>query len=194
MQQIVFASHNKHKIEEAQKILGKNFRIITLHDLNCRNEIPETAKTLEGNAILKAQYVYKNYRLNCFADDSGLEINALDNKPGVMSARYAGDGKNDNENIQKVLAQLSGKSDRAARFRTVIAVIINGEEHLFEGTVNGQITEKPAGEAGFGYDPIFIPDQHHITFAQMSANQKNTISHRYLALQQLKLFLDEINP
>lgn len=163
-------------------------QLLSLDDISVNDEIPETADTLEGNAMLKAQYVFDRFGLNCFADDSGLEVTALGNAPGVYSARYAGEQKNDGDNIEKLLHNMQGIENRAARFRTVIALIINGEKQLFSGEIPGTIAHGKQGENGFGYDPVFIPDGHDKSFAQMTAAEKNAISHRAIATQKLLAF------
>jgi XTP/dITP diphosphohydrolase len=193
MQQLVFSTNNHHKLEEVRAILGDGIRLLSLKDINCDEDIPETAETLEGNARLKARYVFENYGFDCFADDTGLEVRALNNAPGVYSARYAGETKDSDANMRKIIAELIGKTDREARFRTVIALIVKGKEYMFEGTVAGQLIEEPRGTLGFGYDPIFVPDGYTETFAEMTAGQKNRISHRGEAVKRLKLFLDEKN-
>jgi non-canonical purine NTP pyrophosphatase, rdgB/HAM1 family len=189
--QLVFATNNQHKLEEVKDILGTDFHLLSLSDINCQEDIPETAETLEGNALLKARYISQKYGYNCFADDTGLEVQALNNAPGVYSARYAGESKDSKENMRKVLKDLEGKDDYSARFRTVIALIIDGKEHLFEGTVKGTIIKEEKGLNGFGYDPIFIPEGYTETFAELGSDIKNTISHRAEAVNQLKQFLHE---
>ncbi|MDP4269392.1 MAG: non-canonical purine NTP diphosphatase [Bacteroidota bacterium] len=189
MSKIVFATNNQHKLEEVSSILEGKVEILSLNDINCFEEIPETADTLEGNALLKARFVKEKYGYDCFADDTGLEIKALNNAPGVISARYAGEQKNAQDNMRKVLTELNGESERQARFRTVIALILDGQEHLFEGIVTGDITETAFGNGGFGYDPIFRPEGYDCTFAELSSNEKNSISHRGRAVQKLIEFL-----
>ena len=186
---LVFATNNQHKLEEVSAILGNSIELLSLKDINCDTDIPETADTLEGNALLKAQYIYNNFGINCFADDTGLEIEALNNEPGVYSARYAGENKNPEANMLKVLDNLREKENRKARFRTVIALILNGKEYLFEGIVNGTIINEKRGESGFGYDPIFVPDTYSQTFAEMGNDIKNQISHRAEAVKKLTAFL-----
>lgn len=188
----VFATNNQHKIDEVLKILGNNFKIMTLNDIGCKEDIPEDGDTLEANALQKARYIYTQYKTNCFADDTGLEIEALNNRPGVYSARYAGSDKDANANMQKVLSELQHEKNRKARFRTLMALIINGKEYLFEGIVNGKIITEKKGLAGFGYDPIFQPDGFDHTFAEMDLIQKNQISHRAQAINQLVMFLKSI--
>ncbi len=192
MKKIVFATNNQHKLEEVREILGNTWEIVSLKSIGCCEDIPETADTLEGNALLKARYVKQHYGYDCFADDTGLEVEALDNAPGVYSARYAGESKDFRANTQKVLQELSGKANRSARFRTVIALIFDRQESLFEGIIDGVITEQPRGNAGFGYDPVFVPSGHTETFAEMGNHVKNTISHRALAVEKLKNYLHEI--
>ena len=189
--QLVFATNNQHKLEEVRDILGKDFHLLSLKDIDCQEDIPETAETLEGNALLKAQYISQKYGYNCFGDDTGLEVYALNNAPGVYSARYAGESKDSKANMRKVLRELEGKNDYSARFRTVIALIMDGEEYLFEGTVEGTLIKEEKGVAGFGYDPIFIPKGYTETFAELGSDIKNTISHRAEAVNQLKHFLHE---
>lgn len=192
MKELVFATNNENKIKEINALLPKSFKILSLKDIGCNEDIPETATTIEGNAILKAQYVYEKYGYNCFADDTGLEINALHGEPGVYSARYAGGDKNSDKNMDKVLQKLSNKTDRAAHFKTVIALIIDGTTTCFEGVVHGEITTEKHGKDGFGYDPIFKPNGHQVTFAEMPLSEKNNISHRGRAVKKLIAFLDLI--
>ncbi|MDR3218109.1 MAG: non-canonical purine NTP diphosphatase [Dysgonamonadaceae bacterium] len=188
---IVFATNNKHKLEEVRDILGASFSVLSLQEIRCFEDIPETAATLEGNALLKARYIKAYYGYDCFADDTGLEIKMLNNAPGVYSARYAGEAKDSKANMLKALSELSGKLDRSARFRTVIALLMEGDEYLFEGTVEGNIIESPRGTAGFGYDPVFVPNGYNETFAELGTDIKNKISHRAEAVKKLKTFLDE---
>ena len=188
---LVFATNNRHKLDEVRAIVGDRVEVLSLNDIECHDEIPETADTLQGNALIKARYIYDKYGLNCFADDTGLEVEALGGEPGVYSARYAGEECSSEANMQKLLHNLTGKSNRNAQFRTVIALIINGEEKLFNGIVKGSITEEKRGDSGFGYDPIFIPEGFSESFAQMSSEQKNSISHRYRATEQLSNYLKE---
>ncbi|MGZ3931213.1 MAG: RdgB/HAM1 family non-canonical purine NTP pyrophosphatase, partial [Bacteroidia bacterium] len=171
--QLVFASSNKNKIKEIRALMPASVNLAGLSDIGCEQEIPETAATIEGNALLKAAFVYNNYNMNCFADDSGLEVLALNDAPGVYSARYASEPKNDLQNIRKLLQNLKGKTDRRARFKTVIALIIGGKEHCFEGIINGTISTEMKGSNGFGYDPVFIPEGRSATFAEMTADEKN---------------------
>jgi XTP/dITP diphosphohydrolase len=186
---LVFATGNQNKAKEIQILMPKTIQILSLNDINCSEEIPETQATIEGNASQKAFYVFEQYKYNCFADDTGLEVEALGGRPGVLSARYAGESKNANANMDKILQELSGVENRKARFKTVISLIVNGKEELFEGIVNGRIAFDKKGEKGFGYDPIFIPDGSDKTFAEMSLEEKNTVSHRALAVNKLISFL-----
>ncbi|KAA6341571.1 Nucleoside triphosphate pyrophosphohydrolase [termite gut metagenome] len=188
-QQLVFATNNPHKLEEVSFILGDKIKLLSLNDINCHVDIPETAATIEGNALLKARYIHENYRLNCFADDTGLEVEALNNEPGVRSARYAGEEKNAQANLLKVLQKLEGMENRKAQFRTVIALLLNGEEYLFEGSVCGEIIKEKRGGSGFGYDPVFMPEGYIKTFAELGNEVKNTISHRAIAVNKLCEFL-----
>ena len=186
---IIFATNNRHKLEEVQAVLGEGFRLVTPRELGITEDIPEEQATLEGNASQKAHYLHDRTGENSFADDTGLEVAALDGEPGVRSARYAGPGHDSQKNMELLLHNMEGKTDRRARFRTVISLILDGEEHLFEGTVEGTIINAPRGEAGFGYDPVFVPDGHGTTFAEMSAEAKNAISHRGRAVAKLVSFL-----
>ena len=188
---IVFATNNPNKIVEIKDLLPEEIQILSLKDINCNEQLPETQNTLEGNAKQKAEFVFTNYGYNCFADDTGLEIEALDNEPGVYSARYAGDDCSPNDNMQKVLQKLEGENNRGAKFRTVIALIMNGKTLLFEGECKGEITKEKAGEKGFGYDPIFRPLGHKKTFAEMTKQEKGAISHRGIATRKLVEFLQE---
>ncbi|MBU3839052.1 MAG: non-canonical purine NTP diphosphatase [Candidatus Phocaeicola faecigallinarum] len=192
MKKLVFATNNAHKLEEIRAILGDKVEILSLNDINCHADIPETADTLQGNAALKAQYIYENYGLDCFADDTGLEVEALNGAPGIYSARYAGGEGHDSEaNMKKLLAEMQDKDNRKARFRTVICLIEGGEEHFFEGIVNGSIIRERKGGAGFGYDPVFMPDGYSETFAEMGNDEKNKISHRARAVQKLCEYLNK---
>ncbi len=182
---LVFATNNLHKLTEIKAILGEQIEILSLNDINCHVDIPETADTLEGNAKMKAKYIYQHYHLDCFADDTGLEVKALNGAPGVFSARYAGEGHDSQANMKKLLEHLKGKTNREAQFRTAICLIENGEEHLFEGLVKGKIIEEKRGEAGFGYDPVFVPDGYDKTFAELGEDIKNQISHRARAVKKL---------
>ena len=190
---LVFATNNKHKLDEIRAILGNKIELLSLNDINCHDDIPETADTLQGNALIKARYIYDKFGINCFADDTGLEVDALGGEPGVYSARYAGEECDPKSNMNKLLDNLTGISDRNAQFRTVIALIIDGEEKLFEGCVKGVISDVKMGEAGFGYDPIFIPEGFSESFAQMSSEMKNSISHRYRATEKLCKYLESIS-
>ena len=189
--ELVFATNNEHKLTEARGIIGDSFRVLSLKDIGCFEDISETADTLEGNALLKARYVKQKYGYDCFADDTGLEIAALNNAPGVYSARYAGDAKDARENMHKVLRKLQNHADRTARFRTVIAFITGGKEYLLEGIVEGIIIDEARGEAGFGYDPIFVPAGYTNSFAELGEEIKNRISHRAEAIKKLKQLIDE---
>lgn len=191
---LVFATNNKHKLDEVRKITAQhNIEVVSLADIHCHDEIPETADTLEGNALQKAQYIQDKFGLDCFADDTGLEVEALDNAPGVYSARYAGSGHDSEANMQKLLQEMEGKTNRKARFRTVIALIIGDKQYCFSGIVNGTITTEKKGENGFGYDPIFIPEGYEQTFAELGDSVKNKISHRAKAVEQLDHFLANLN-
>ena len=190
--EIVFATNNLHKLEEIRQIIGDKFNVLSLKDINCNEDIPETATTLEGNAEIKARYVKEHYGYDCFADDTGLEVEVLDGAPGVLSARYAGDNHDSQANMELLLKNMSGKENRAARFRTVIALLIGEELTLMDGIVEGEITQERAGDSGFGYDPIFKPLESELTFAQMSSEDKNKISHRGRATAKLINKLDNI--
>lgn len=190
MQRLVFATNNAHKLAEMRSILGGSVEILSLADIGCHADIPETAATLEGNALIKARFVADNYHADCFADDTGLEVDALGGMPGVHTARYAYPDRHDPEaNMDKLLCALDGCDDRRARFRTVIALILGGEEHLFEGRVEGTIARERSGSEGFGYDPVFVPEGYTATFAEMGEDVKNTMSHRARAAQRLAEFL-----
>lgn len=194
MQQLVFATNNAHKLEEvAAKIAGK-IELLSLDDIGCHDDIEETGNTFNENASIKSHYIYSKYRLNCFGDDSGLEIDALNGEPGVYSARYAGTHGNHAANMDKVLEKLRGVTNRSARFRTVISLIWDGGEHFFEGTVEGSIRNECSGSGGFGYDPIFEPLGYAVTFAEMSMEEKNAISHRGRAVDKLVSFLSPPAP
>jgi XTP/dITP diphosphohydrolase len=188
---IVFASNNEHKIKEISSITGESMTLLSLKDLNIFEEIPEEEPHLEGNALSKARYVHKITGLNVFADDTGLEVEALGGLPGVKSARFAGEEKNFSANIDKVLSMLGSEKNRKARFRTVIALIYDDKEYLFEGTVEGEIIKERRGSMGFGYDPVFIPAGKSLTFAEMDLPEKNSMSHRARALEKLSAFLQE---
>ena len=188
---LVFVTNNKHKLEEISAILEDKIELLSLNDIHCNADIPETAETLEGNALQKAEYIHQHYGLDCFADDTGLEVTALGGAPGVHTARYA--GNHDSEaNMNKLLAELREKNDRSAQFRTVIALIIKGKEFLFEGIVKGTIATEKAGNGGFGYDPIFIPEGYNVTFSEMGNDSKNHISHRALAVEKLYNYLNSL--
>ncbi|MBC7641124.1 MAG: non-canonical purine NTP diphosphatase [Flavobacterium sp.] len=190
---IVFATNNPNKILEIQSMLPKSIEIISLQSIGCHEDIPETSDTIEGNAIQKANYILENYGFDCFADDTGLEVEILNNEPGVFSARYAGNQKNANDNMDKLLVNLENKPNRKAQFKTVIALNLNGKQHLFEGIVRGEITSSKKGKGGFGYDPIFRPDGFEETFAEIPLELKNQISHRGKATKQLISFLQNQN-
>ena len=187
---LVFATNNKNKLSEIRDILGKDIEVLSLGDINCNVDIPETADTLEGNAMQKAEYIFEHYGMDVFADDTGLEVEALNGEPGVYSARYAGGEGHDSEaNMQKLLRNLADKTNRKARFRTSIALILNGERYSFEGLVNGEIQKEKSGTSGFGYDPIFKPDGYDKSFAELGLEIKNKISHRANAIKKLSEFL-----
>ena len=189
---LVFASNNKNKIKEIKLLIPSNYEILSLEDIGCTEEIPETANTIEGNAILKANYITEKFGYDCFADDSGLEVDALNGEPGVFSARYAGEPKNDSNNTYKLLKNLETITNRKANFKTVICFNLNNKQHLFTGIVNGKINFEPIGEMGFGYDPIFIPDGFTETFAQMSIEKKSKMSHRGKAVSKMIDFLKNL--
>lgn len=188
---LVFATNNKHKLQEVRDIVSDRVEVLSLADIGCFDDIPETADTLQGNALIKARHIYEKYGLDCFADDTGLEVEALGGAPGVYSARYAGEECNSEANMHMLLENLTGISNRNAQFRTVIALIIKGEEMLFNGIVKGTIATEKKGDSGFGYDPIFVPEEHSDSFAQMSSEMKNSMSHRFRATQQLGDYLKE---
>lgn len=190
--ELIFATHNKNKVIEVKSLINQNINLLNLSDINFTDDINETATTLEGNALLKAQTIFKKTNLNCFADDSGLLVDALNGEPGVYSARYAGEQKNDEDNITKLLSNLQGIENRKAQFKTVLALIINGNEYLFEGTMHGKITYEKMGLNGFGYDPIFMPTGYSKTFAELSLEEKSKISHRALALNKMIDFINSI--
>ncbi len=189
MKTLVFATNNAHKLEEVRAILGNDFQIASLKEIGCHDEIPETADTLEGNAMQKAQYIKDKFGMDCFADDTGLEVEALNNAPGVFSARYAGPGHDSEANMKKLLHEMEGKENRKARFRTVITLLLDGKEYTFEGIVKGNIIEEKRGDSGFGYDPIFVPEGYDLTFAELGNDIKNKISHRAEAVKKLSAFL-----
>ena len=190
---LVFASNNKNKIQEIQALVPNIIQIVSLEEIGCIEDIPETADTIEGNAILKANYVTEKYGFDCFADDTGLEVDALNGAPGVYSARYAGEQKDANDNMDKLLSELKDESNRKANFKTVIALNLNGKQNLFTGIINGKIIEEKIGTNGFGYDPIFVADGFDKTFAELSMEEKSTISHRGIAVKELILFLQKLN-
>ncbi|MBI2281341.1 MAG: non-canonical purine NTP diphosphatase [Bacteroidetes bacterium] len=189
MLKLIFATNNKNKIKEIKHLIGNSIELLNLEDIGCLEEIPETADTIKGNAIQKAEYIYKKYGYDCFADDTGLEIEALNGEPGVYSARYAGEQKNPEDNMNKVLEKLKEKSNRKAQFKTVIALIIDGKLTCFEGIVKGEITREKSGSEGFGYDPIFKPKGYDSTYSEMNLEVKNTMSHRAVSTKKLIQFL-----
>jgi XTP/dITP diphosphohydrolase len=191
---LIFATHNRHKVSEVQAMLPAGIHVRSLSDLGCDEDIPETADTLQGNALQKAQFVHERYHCNCFADDTGLEIDALDGRPGVYSARYAGEGCSFDDNVRKVLAELENVplKQRTARFRTVVALVLDGRTYFFEGKVEGLMTLERHGVEGFGYDPIFLPEGYGQTFAEMDASEKNRISHRGRAMAKMVGFLERL--
>jgi len=191
---LVFATNNQNKVNEIKSLLGEGIEIVSLKDIGCNEELPETQETLEGNALQKARYVADNYNVNCFADDTGLEVDSLNGAPGVYSARYAGEQCTAEDNMTKILSELEGKENRKAKFRTIVALILNGKEHSFEGKIDGSITRSKSGSDGFGYDPIFQPNGFDITFSEMSMAEKNAISHRGKAVAKLVAFLKEESP
>jgi XTP/dITP diphosphohydrolase len=188
---LVFATNNQHKLKEIRSILKDRFEILSLKDIGCFDELPETSATLAGNALQKANYVYRKFGMSCFADDTGLEIDAIGGRPGVYSARFAGLNSSYRENVEKVLNEMKGMDNRKAKFKTVIAYISDGEQKCFEGIIEGVITKEPKGNEGFGYDPVFLPEGSTRTFAEMSEEEKNKISHRGRALIKLISFLDD---
>lgn len=190
---LVFASNNKNKIQEIQALVPNTIQIVSLEQIGCTEDIPETADTIEGNAILKANYVTEKYGYDCFADDTGLEVEALNGAPGVYSARYAGEQKDANDNMDKLLSELKDKTNRKANFKTVIALNLNGNQNLFTGIINGKIIEEKIGTNGFGYDPIFVAEGFDKTFAELTMEEKSTISHRGIAVKELILFLQKQN-
>jgi len=189
---LIFATQNQNKVNELKLLMPDSIELLSLKAINCSDDIPETADNLEGNASQKSAYVVSKFNVNCFADDTGLEIEALNNEPGVLSARYAGNQKNSNDNMDLVLANLKNKPNRKARFRTVISLVINGEEHIFEGEAKGEIITEKCGVDGFGYDPIFKPEGYDITFAEMRMTEKNEISHRGKAVRKLVNYLNTL--
>ncbi|MBP7487242.1 MAG: non-canonical purine NTP diphosphatase [Parabacteroides sp.] len=193
MKKIVFATNNQHKLDEVKKITEGLTEIVSLSEINCFDDIPETADTLEGNALQKARYVKEKFGFDCFADDTGLEVEALDNAPGVYSARYAGPDHNSESNMKLLLKNMEGITNRNARFRTVIALLMDGKEYLFDGIVEGVIIDEKRGNSGFGYDPVFVPNGYNETFAQLGSDIKNNISHRAKAVLKLHDFLSKLN-
>lgn len=189
---IVFATNNAHKLDEVRQVVGEEFEIVSLRECGIVEDIPENEPTLEGNALAKARYIYERTGFNCFADDTGLEVDALGGEPGVRSARYATDGHDDEANKRLLLERLQGEENRAAQFRTAVALILGGKEYLFEGVVRGEIALEQHGEGGFGYDPLFFPEGGDLTFAQMSSKEKNAISHRGRAVRKLAEFLQQM--
>lgn len=189
---LVFATNNAHKLEEVKEVVGENFEIVSLDDIACSDDIEETGTTLEANALIKARYIKQKYGYDCFGDDTGLEVEVLNGAPGVYSARYAGNGHDAKANIKKLLQAMDGEKNRTARFRTVIALIMNEKEYLFEGEIKGKIITEERGTTGFGYDPVFVPDGCENTFAELGTDIKNSISHRALAIRSLCDFLKKI--
>lgn len=190
---LVFTTNNQHKLEEIQAILGNSFELLSLKEIGFNAEIPEDHSTLDENARQKAFFIYEKYGYSCFADDTGLEVEALNGEPGVLSARYAGEAKDSQANMDKLLGKLKDEKNRKARFRTVISLVINGEERLFEGIVEGEIITEKRGNTGFGYDPVFLPNGSQKTFAEMSLDEKNQISHRARAVKKLTGYLKELH-
>jgi len=189
---LVFATHNKNKFYEVKNMIPAHIELLSLDDIECFDDIPETEETIEGNALLKARFIKENYKLNCFADDTGLEVEALDNAPGVYSARYAGPENNAEDNISKLLTKMERISNRKARFKTAISLSIDDQEHIFLGICNGKIIKSPLGNKGFGYDPVFQPDGYENTFSEMSLEQKSEIGHRGKAIRKLIEFLSGV--
>lgn len=190
MRTLVFATNNKHKLEEVQAMIGDKFQLRTLKEIGCLDDIPETGHTFRDNASQKSHYIWDRFQMDCFSDDSGLEVDALNGEPGVYSAHYSG-SRDSEENLQLVLSKMGGISKRSARFKCIISIILDGKEHFFEGSVEGEITNSRSGSEGFGYDPIFKPEGYDISFAEMSADQKNEISHRARAVEKLVAFLNQ---
>ena len=188
--ELVFATNNQHKLEEVQQLIGSKFDLKSLADIHCTDDIPETGTTFKENASQKSKYIFDRFALNCFADDSGLEVDALNNEPGVYSARYSGT-RDSQQNLQLVLDKLGKHANRKARFVTVISLIVNGQEYFFEGIIEGKLTTNPSGNKGFGYDPIFIPNGYDVTFSDLDLAEKNQISHRAKAMQKLIEFLNQ---
>lgn len=192
MKKLVFATNNVHKLEEVRAVVGDKFEILSLKEIGCNEDLEEPGETLQENALIKARYVKEKYGYDCFGDDTGLEVDALDGAPGVYSARYAGGDHDSVANMNKLLKELNGAINRKAHFRTVIALIMDGKEYLFEGRIDGAIIEEQRGTAGFGYDPIFMPDGYSLTFAELGSEVKNNVSHRALAVKALCEFLEKI--
>ena len=191
---LLFASNNKNKILEIRKkITNKNITLLSLSDVNFYGDIPETSNTIKGNSLQKAKFINDKYKIDCFSDDTGLEVKSLNGNPGVFSARYAGENSSSNDNMEKLLLEMKGKENRIARFRTIITLILNNDTHIFEGVVEGKIATKKSGEKGFGYDPIFIPKGYNKTFAEIGIEEKNKISHRAIAINKLIIFLNNKN-
>ncbi|MBE9480758.1 MAG: non-canonical purine NTP diphosphatase [Bacteroidetes bacterium] len=193
MKKLIFATNNQHKLEEVSHLIKDNYKILSLKDINCFEEIPETSDTIKGNASQKSHYIFDKFGIDCFADDTGLEIEVLDGRPGVYSARYAGEEHNFEKNMNKVLAEMRELTNRKARFKTVISLIINGEERFFKGIINGVILNEKRGKKGFGYDPIFQPIGYNLTFAEMPLEEKNKISHRAIAVRYLVNYLNKLS-
>ncbi|PRY48876.1 XTP/dITP diphosphohydrolase [Arcticibacter pallidicorallinus] len=190
MRTLVFATNNKHKLEEVQALIGDKFQLKTLEEIGCMDDIPETGDTFRANASQKSRYIWDRFQIDCFSDDSGLEVDALNGEPGVYSARYSG-SRDSEENLQLVMSKMKGIGNRSARFKCVISIILDGKEYLFEGSAEGEITDERSGSAGFGYDPIFKPQGYDVSFAEMSAEEKNAISHRARAVGKLVEFLNQ---
>lgn len=193
LMKLVFATNNPNKLKEMKLLLPQSIELLSLKDIGCDDQINETGKTIRENAYVKSRYIYEKFGMNCFADDTGLEVQAIGGRPGVYSARFSGPACRSEDNIQKVLAELKGADNRKANFRTVISMIIDGHETIFEGIVDGVITEIPEGENGFGYDPVFLPDGFNQTFAEMTDQEKNSISHRGIAVRKLVSYIDELS-
>lgn len=193
LMKLVFATNNPNKLKEMKLLLPQSIELLSLKDIGCDDQINETGKTIRENAYVKSRYIYEKFGMNCFADDTGLEVQSIGGRPGVYSARFAGPACRSEDNIQKVLAELKGTDNRKANFRTVISMIIDGHETIFEGIVDGVITEIPEGENGFGYDPVFLPDGFNQTFAEMTDQEKNSISHRGIAVRKLVSYIDELS-
>jgi XTP/dITP diphosphohydrolase len=192
MKKIIFATSNPNKVREVKEMLDGQYEVLSLVDIGCHEDIPETAPTFEGNALQKARYVYEKYGFDCFSEDTGLEVDALNGEPGIYTARYAGPARDADANMAKTIKELEGKANRGAQFRTAMALIIGGKETVFEGIVRGSIRKEKSGSGGFGYDPIFEPQGYEITFAEMDKKEKNKISHRGLALQKLIAYLKKL--